>query len=125
MTNKTEGRSGISIEADEAIRAGDQIAHDSQTRKGRRIVERNPASLRAKCANMQFQSALAKALDTRIADRLDSVVDAVEIDIYVFIQSRLGETKAMIEIGFTRGDRHHQPKFFSAQFHGGKDYGRG
>ena len=79
MTNRTEGRVGILVETDEAIRADDQIAHDSQSGKNRRIVRWDLAPLRAIGANMQFHASLAQTLKTGMMVEVDGSTGAVRV----------------------------------------------
>src|SRR5713226_573480 len=104
------GESG-SIEAEKSIRAGHQVAHDTQAGKRGEVVERDvppPGRVRTRVKN---QAARLERLQLRVRETSDRLVDAVKVHGRACLQRGLGQAQSVTKVWLVWESREQEAKF--------------
>src|SRR5713101_635740 len=110
------GESG-SIEAEKSVRAGHQVAHDTQAGKRGEVVERDvpsPGRVRTRVKN---QAARFERLQLRVLQTGDRLVDAVKVHGRACLQRGLGQAQGAAKVRLVWASREQEAKFSSTQGH--------
>src|SRR5713101_1768323 len=106
-----------SIEAEKSVRAGHQVAHDTQAGKRGEVVEREvppPGRVRTRVKN---QAAWFERLQLRVRETSDRLVNAVKVHGRACQQRGLGQAQSATKVRLVWGSREQEAKFSSAQGH--------
>lgn len=125
MRKRTRGFTGLgaSVEADEPVGGGDDIAEDGEAGEGGVIGEGEASALGAVGAGVELEAVLAERLKAGVGHASDGVVDAIEIDIEALGEGGLGQADAVGETGVRGRGGEQQAEAFAAERHGGESSG--